>query len=966
MASIPNRLHVVGGHCDPVDECARAVVAHFADTLPDLRRAVIVMPQQLHQARLRRCLLTHAQEHGCTALLPPTIATLNILFRERMLVPSETLSQYECELLIANALAEHPQLLPHVSHWEFARQFLRLFDELAATYPKTLPTSLNASVTAEIVQRLYAVWYAIQEKTPDAGALYRNSLQENTLTGNDQHVFICGLHELSPHESAWARRLYEAERLTLIARARAHGRYVSPALETAGSITGKPLAPTTTDTAFGCFLDAAFSDDDIVSARAHAIKNRFADSPASERISVFKPETLEQHAFGIYLQIRDWLEARLLPIAVVSQDRKLSRRLRAVLEANGIPLHDHAGWTLSTTASATAMATLIPPGERDFDAAAILTLTRSPYCYHGIEVERTQAAGSYLEKRLAELEAFRDFDETVAELTEPDTERRKTDRAAEEQAAGSYLEKQLAGLKAFRDFDETATPLTEPDTEHRKTDRAAEDAKMIVRRIAAAVAGLRQLMRSRRPALSQLFDALHKAMQELGMIAALRRDNAGEIIVEELEAMALAAGRQKTHGNWNQWRGWVVHTLENKNFVPKEHRYLLEFYSLSQASLARPAGLVVAALDADHAMPGDPLSLIDEELRQTLGLPTRNRRLATQFDLFRTALENAGRTLLTCRKTDAGRMLAPAPWLDGLQHFHALAYGCDLEEKELERRAEAAIRDSTGATMPPPAKPQMPAPGMSAPIGQLSVSTAQTAVLCPYRFFAKQILKLAPAPEVEPYDSPRTYGLHLHRCLAALHRGMDRPWAEEHRSHALKLARDIVEAEFSPYVERHFSSVERKQQILASIDWYIDWLIENTDAEAVFEVETPREKKFPDELHLRGRPDCVVHENDGIHILDYKTRYRGSRNAMLDGEDIQLTAYALFYDKVKAVSYLDMKGRREVALEGEELIEVRKRLLERLQTFEEDAAGSPLPAWGNDESCRYCDYGGVCRRKAWN
>ena len=161
-------------------------------------------------------------------------------------------------------------------------------------------------------------------------------------------------------------------------------------------------------------------------------------------------------------------------------------------------------------------------------------------------------------------------------------------------------------------------------------------------------------------------------------------------------------------------------------------------------------------------------------------------------------------------------------------------------------------------------------------------------------------------------------------------------------------------------------SVERVRQTLASIDWYVDWLIKNTGADATFEVETPSEKGFPDGLRLRERADCVIHEGDGIHILDHKTRYSGTHRAMRDGEDIQLTAYALFYDKVKAVSYMDMKNRKAVTLSGEELDAARRRLRERLQTFREDAAKLPLPAWGGDESCRYCDYGGVCRRKAWS
>lgn len=917
---------MLAGHRDLADACAEAVISHFCEALPNLRHAVIVTPHQLHHARLRRRLLEHAQTCGYTALLPPTIGTLGAIFLQRIPLRPETLSEHECILLIAEALHQHPQLLLHASRWEFAKQFLQLFDEVVETYSATLPMLPNTAAAAEVIRKVYEAWYTTQEKTPNVRTLYRASLERNTLLYENEHVFICSPGQLSKSEIAWANRLHAAGQLTLITCVRANGRYASPARRISGIIVGRALAPAVSEKPFSAFLDAAFSSDDTISARARVTRNRFAESPAHRRIGVFKPDTLEQHARGIYLQIRDWLDAGIVPVAVVSQDRKLSRRLRALLEQSNIPLRDHAGWALSTTSSAGALASLLPTSEKGFDRDSILMLARSPCCHYGIGDKRTQEAGDCLERQLAKVDPFRNIGEIVAMLLESEQQ---------------Y--------------------------------RALEDARLIVRRIDNALSRLRNAMTNRKQPLAKLFEALFASMNMLGMTGGLRQDSAGETLLDELEIMAAAARKQSTRGNWNMWRGWILHTLENKRFSPEKYRYLVELYNLPQSTLARPGGVIIAALDTYHAIPSDPMPLLDEDTRQALAMNGRNWHLALRFDWFLTAMENAGKTLLTCQTADNGRTLTPAPWLSGLQHFHMLAYGNDLEKQTLRQRAEAASRTTTETVGAPVPGPQMPEPRMPGWDEKLSVRALQSALTCPYQFFTGKALGLDPAPETDKYDSPRTYGLIMHRCMAALHRKvdglpgpMDRPWIEENRDHALELAHLIVETSFSPRVERHYSAAEGMRQTLKSIRWYVEWLIKNIDDDnARIEAEEHAERKFADGLLLYGRPDCVIHKTDGKHILDYKSRSAPKKPEMRKGKDVQLTAYALLYDDVLAVSYMNMRDCTEVKLGGKELEEAREKLREQLREFRSDTARLPFPAWASNQGCRYCNYGGVCRKKHW-
>ena len=923
------RLRAVPRCRDLTDECAAMVIARFGDALPDLRRAVVLVPHHLQFRRLRGCILERARERGHAAVLPPTISTFRLLFRERALYERPVLPEYERKLLLATELDKHPDLFSHTGRWELTDRLLQLFDDIhaqARNRATELPGDPDVG-TSDPVQTLYRAWRADREKTPDFPTLYRDSLDNDTLTRPDEHVFLCGFNDLAHCESAWAARLYQRGRLTLITHAGDGGRYAAPALDTGATITGAIPALPPTDNALSCFLGAAFSGDGAITARARDVAGRFATSPAAARISVFKPEAIEQHAFGIYLKIRDWLDAGISPVAVVSQDRKLSRRLRAVVERYGVSLCDHAGWALSTTASAAAVSVLLPPVERGFDRGTILALARSPYCRHDLGVTRVQKAGAQLERASEQLEPFANLDESIAAL------------------------------------------LSLPDN------KLGRDAKRIVRRVRDSLAPLRAAMRQlpRAP-----FDALFKAMDVLGMSRALRDDEAGQHLLEELKAMAEAT-RAQGAGNWNLWRRWILHVLEHENFTPKERNHLVELYNLRQSLLARPGGLVVAALDVGHTLPADPIPLLDENQRRALGLKAGNWRAAVRFDCFRSAIESADHVLLTCQGSDNDQVLTPSPWLEGLQHFHALAYGDDLEDRQLGLRARAAIRSSAPAqgALRPPARPDMPAPRLPEWPARLSVRDVQNAVECPYRFFAKKALGLAPEPEADDYDSRRDYGVRLHRCLGALHAKderlpgpMDKPWTREHRDRARALARAIVEAEFSPRIDRHYSAAERMNEALETAYWYVDVLIRKFETGAIggdahFEIETGKEKALGDGIELHGRADCVIHANDGVHIFDYKSGSAPSDKDMASGKDVQLTAYALFHENVKAVSYVSGKQQSMNTLEGEQLDEARARLVERLETFKRDADELPLPAWADDAGCRYCDYDGVCRRGAW-
>jgi len=87
---------------------------------------------------------------------------------------------------------------------------------------------------------------------------------------------------------------------------------------------------------------------------------------------------------------------------VVSEDRRLARRLRALLERHRIPVRDRAGWALSTTAAASALERLLQCIEEDFPHQAFLDLLKSPFL--GGEASTHQACVRILERDVIQRE----------------------------------------------------------------------------------------------------------------------------------------------------------------------------------------------------------------------------------------------------------------------------------------------------------------------------------------------------------------------------------------------------------------------------------------------------------------------------------------------------------------------------------------------------------------------------------
>ena len=946
--------HLVPFEDDLVARCADAVIADCEAHLPDLSGAVILLPDEASRtapqfAELRHCLLERAQRKNHAAIIPPAIATPHTLFIRRCAPGySADLARHRERLVLAHALAEHPDLFPNQSPWQSSDALLSLFheisdlDESGGYDEATLEQSLQGlepgvwSDDSRMFLSLWRIWrdLIVGHDAHNLREMERRAFISGDLTAPGEHVYLCGIDRLSPCRLVWAKNLHARNRLTFLAQDAAGAlRYPNPARETAAAVCGEAAAATAAGGDFTRFINAVFAGEGkSFSRRAQEFAGAHPHSPLSGRVRTFKPASLEQHTWGIYLAIKEWIKQGHRKIAVVALDRKLARRMRAAFDRYGLILQDYSGWELSTTSSATVLMQLLPDEKKPFGCGALIGLMRMPHCDFGVSRDRQMYAVHQVEKRLAALDQL---PQTAREL-----------------------------LAAMPDDD-------------------TGEARRIGAHVAAVMDKLQALSgQSKRP-LSEYFDVLFAAMRELGISKRLAVDSAGRALLGELNNMRDAAGAEKLNGGFHFWRGWLVNGLEQCNYIPRTPQRGVLLMNPRQARLWRADALVLAALDDKH-LPAFRPSLMNENIRRELKLETREQQQAHQFLSFRILLESAGKVLLTCQEQSNGRPLAPSPWLDAILNFHQLAYRDDLTDHAIAEQARQcqtqAVRQNPESA---PAVQTMPAPG--APRNRwpqsLSASAHQTMMKCPYRFFVEHGLGLRAHGRPGEYWDKRAFGSHLHRCLHALHEDvdgqpgpMDKPWTKDNRRHALSVAAQIINARFKPAVAKNYANYYWLHLAQTAVERYMDWLIELADEHGGIATrsETAEEKIVAEGLVLKGKIDLVIKTGGGRLIVDYKTGMLPPKKAMETGEDVQLACYALLEEGAGRVLYLAFAGEdapaiRKHEINGERLSDCRNKARQRLSDIYDDyMSGRRLPAWGGEkDACRYCNWEGVCRRPAW-
>ena len=919
--------------------CAERILELHADRLPDLSGVVALAPDRYGRLALRDALLERAGAGGRAGLLLPRITALRPWVLAR--APGDGDGRLAELLELAGLLnaGDTPLAASQANPWSVANELLELFERLSlddAALPDdreglveelrrhygidaAAPAQLRAE--AEIAHRLWRAWTA--GGGPGAAGRYREALQRFEAPPDTVAVYVCGYEQLARLEAACLERLDADTPVRVAARP---GHLLPLAAAPAADAAAAPDAWTDA-------LETTFArgGEAHLKARAEACARRHPRSPLAGRLRLFRSGQAELHARGIDIQLRRWLRAGHRDIGLVTEDRKLARRVRALLERAGVAVRDYSGWGLSTTSAATVLEKWLACLEGDFHHQDFLDLLKSPFARPcpGFDHE---AAAARLETRL-----------------------RRRNIAA--------------GLERYRG----ALADGEPDA----------DGLALLDAAAAAARPWGELPEP--PDAREYFGALRAGLERLGCARLLAADEAGRKILELLERAAFelrGAGVRLPRAQWSLLL--MRQLLEEQRYAPfARGAATVTLITLGQAHLCAFSRLIVAGMDRRHypRPPSRQSCLFNDAVRESLGLPGRAARRALDLQRFRALLLAADEALLTHQTLDQDEPLLPSPWLEQLRLFHELAWGGSLEDAglgalALDERAAVAARERPEPGGFDRARPRPAAPPELLP-ERLSAGGHQDLIDCPYRFFVHRCLGLREPDVLTDDPDARHFGLYVHRCLEAFHDDVPElpgPWRgplREREAEARELLRAIGERQLERAGAGHGAGAFRArwEQVLTR---YVAHQREVEDGRRVEAMEVDCERPLPGGPTLHGRIDRLDRGADGGVVLDYKTGAKIRDRDLQAGEKVQLPSYALLRDDIARVEYWwltpDARGGalETTALAGGELRQLRDRVGARLgELYGRLRAGAELPAHGDAAACRHCAAAGVCRREVW-
>ncbi len=959
---------------DPLAQLASRLLEEHRASLPRLDEVVVLLPDMEAAIQLRRLLLQQASELGFDALLGPRITTLHGWLNEHPLALQHgVVNDYQRVLILVEALREHQGLFGEGNLWALADSLLQLFDELTLNQvelPGNLPQftarvaggyGLEDSHPAALdreARLVHTLWHAWHQQLHARQLIDRNTrtlLQlSHSLQQPPSHpLYMAGLPTLHRAARRWLQGMLDANRLTLLL----HGEggdeppltyHPQTPLFSLFQTLQRPAPVKTDGGPVNQLFDTIYQPDKESASlreRAQQFAGRQPSSPIAGAITLFHADGDEQEARAVELQVRRWLLAGHQQIGIVSENRRLARRVRALLERANIALHDASGWTLSTTSAAASLEHWLQCVEEDFSHLAMLDLLKSPFTFV------TQQRDDYLN----------------------DVYRLEQDIVLHENI-GSGLDRYLRQTR-FR--------------QHRLPAELAgglDGVIALLEELAGAARPLLPLLEGEHPA-SRYLNTLLQSLHPLGLAEGLAMDAAGVQLLDELQQMQKAVQGEPLTLSWLEFRGWLGRALEQSYFRLTDQGHGVTLMGLGQSQLQRFDTLIIAGMEREH-LPGSPASspFFNDAVRGELGLPSSEAQLAERFFHCRRLLESSDRLLLTLRRQQDGEEVLPSPWLEALRSFHLLAYDDALEDKELTQLLASVDSEVVNRAAPLPTICPPPSPALTPSLlpQRYSASAYQQLLNCPYQFYAARGLRLAPSEAIRDALEKSDYGERVHRILQAFHgrvEGLPGPFTKrldaQSRHSAQQLLEEISLAVFAEDLEDNFLHRGWLQRWQEKIPAYLNWQIEREDTARVDTVEADlRTEGFAPNLELQGRLDRIDRQLEGqdeLAVVDYKTGGMASEEEVLSGEAIQLPFYAMLAAQqqlaVTQVEYLALDGNKlgsKVVLRGSELAQLRDDIGERLKSIQNEMAGSQgLPAWGDETVCGYCQMEGVCRRGAW-
>ncbi|CAN5853620.1 hypothetical protein BH11PSE13_BH11PSE13_33950 [soil metagenome] len=347
-------------------------------------------------------------------------------------------------------------------------------------------------------------------------------------------------------------------------------------------------------------------------------------SPAAALHVALDPE--DEAALATACVLRHLSEGRA-PVALITTDRALTRRIGAQLAAQGVTTNDETGWKLSTTRAAATLMSALRACAHDATSDQVLDWLKSA-AHSAADLPADPSMLQLLEARMRR-EGQRDWLAWCAHL------------------ARREREHDLALL--------TFTEAIEARREPMARARALGD----------WLRGLRELLKA-----AGQWDALAADMAGAKVITALWLDDAASDGGEFDSARHTLA----------EFTAWVRDVLEDGSFKPptggqQSQVVVLPLHQL----LGREFGAIVMPGCDDRRLPAspEPPGNWSKAQRAELGLPSREALEAAQRAAWAAVLRNPSCELLWRQSDASGEPVRPSPLVQALQFDHAANVATD-------------------------------------------------------------------------------------------------------------------------------------------------------------------------------------------------------------------------------------------------------------------------------------------------
>ncbi|MDH5391559.1 MAG: PD-(D/E)XK nuclease family protein [Gammaproteobacteria bacterium] len=925
--------------------------------LPDLNQLVIIVPAPDLIYTFRKFLLSYLSSKNINAIIGTEISPLRKWVESNILLNNQQRSfiNNHCrQLIILEALQAYPAHFKDENLWQVSASLLQLFDEL--TLNSLNPSAINETDWQQRLKTLYAVNTNPEHLTNEAQLIYQlwsawhQQLEDDSLIDQtnayvqrlesrsaqaikDKFFIIAGAEKLTLNEMAFIKNLSLSNTVHYFIQASPEDikhqqhpdHFVHKIIESLAfnqKIIKNPDA--------NAVINKAFEHHLAINVRARHDKTN-ADS--NDNFYVFAAFNEDHESSAVDLQVRQWLLEGKRNIAIVTENRKLARRVRALLERAGINLIDSVGWSLSTTNAASIVERWLQCIEQDFAAVTLLDFLKSPF--------------------------FKDNERNDSLLN--DIFRFEQDIIFHERISGNI--QRYKNALQLRKNRLTHWESSCYENIHHLLTELDEQSRTLVS----------LFLSNKKVAASEYLKALSQSFIQLGITSSLQMNEAGEQVLAEITHMLNACEISDPDMNWFDFRTWLSSAFENHHYSPSSAASHVRLLNLKQSNSGYYDAVIIASTEATQLPgPAPKTPFFNHHVRHSLGLSDWQQHKSEKYYLFRRLLQSAGQTLVTyCIEKNNEEQL-PSPWLQTLldfyqqsqndSHYPAFLY-------ELLKSNKTSVLSSTDIKLPDLTVAASPMIGQSRIPASFTSSRHQRLINCPYQFFANDVLELKAPEELILELQKSEYGQKVHKILEMYHLSkVPKNTFED----ALKLLQSISEESFRQEIEDNFLHRGWLKRWLDHCENYLKWQQLREQEWAFHDAETDHLVSLKNNIELKGRIDRIDKQAAALAIIDYKTSSKTpSQSDVLCGEDIQLSTYALLVENISQVEYLKLdeangKVSSGALLEAEELHvttqKTKERLLDLVKQLENNVA---LISNGNEEVCQFCNMSGLCRKDFW-